>query len=83
VTAADLDALIVAMQSGLESPSKLRDAVRRDSPGVLSGSVWAVLRSLAQRAEASQLHQDDERAREVYAEAGLMMDSTGAWIRRR
>ena len=84
MTSAEIDALVVALQAGFETPSKLRAAIARELPESLPKTARLTLRSLAQRAEARQLDEDDERSREVYADAGLVMDSTtGAWVRRR
>lgn len=84
LNSADIGALIQAMQAGFESPWKVRDAIRRGPGDGVSGPVWATLRCLGERAAESQADEDEDRAREVYAEAGLVMDSTsGAWVRRR
>jgi hypothetical protein len=83
-TPADIDDLIVAIQAGLESAWKIRDALRKDPPSWLPQAVWETLLRLTRQALAAQGDEEDERARDVYADAGLIIDPrTGAWVRRR
>ena len=84
LTPTDIDALIIAMQAGLETGWKVREALARGAREGLPPASWAILDGLAQKAAAHRLDAETEREREVYADAGLVMDvSTGAWVRRR
>jgi len=83
-TSADIDAIVIAMQAGLETAWKIRDALSRGAREGVPPRVWATLEGLAQTAAAHRLDEETEREREAYADAGLVMDgSTGAWVRRR
>jgi hypothetical protein len=81
---AEIDAVVAAMRAGLETAWKVRDVLRKGAPEGLPETVWLTLESLSQRAADGRGQADDERARMVYADAGLVADaSTGAWVRRR
>jgi hypothetical protein len=82
-TRADIDALVIAMQAGLETAWKVREALSKGVPEGLPPAIWGVLERLAQNAAAQRLDEELERERDVYADAGLVMDGvTGAWVRR-
>jgi hypothetical protein len=82
-SSADLDDLAVAIQAGLESARKIRDALRKDA-APLPQSVWETLVRLTRQASLNQSDQDHELVRAVYEDAGLVIDPhTGAWVRRR
>ncbi len=84
VTNEDIDAVVEAMRNGLDTSWRLRDATANGRLAGLSASARDSLERFHERAASIQEMAEEEKTREVYAEAGLSVDpSTGAWVRRR
>ena len=83
-TREDIDAVVDAMRNGLDTSWRLRDATANGRLAGLSASARDSLERFHARAASIQEMAEEEKTREVYAEAGLSVDpSTGAWVRRR